>query len=156
LSYLDERGIVKRKSLFGDTQREASDKLREARQQQSHGIQPADDRLTLGKYLAGWLEHLAAPTLKAKTLASYRQLVDTYITPGLGHWQLTKLDPQVLRKFLTQKTSDLSSRTVQYTHAVLRKALADALRYGLIVRNVATLVKDTRAQPKPVEVLAPD
>ncbi len=156
-SYRDAKGLPRRKSLFGRTQKEVSDKLREARQQQAQGIQPTDDRLTLGKYLAGWLEHVAAPALKPKTLASYSQLVTKHITPSLGHLQLTKLDPQALRKFLTAKqASGLSGRTCQYIHGVLRKALADALRDGLIVRNIGTLVKAPRAQAKPVEVLAPD
>jgi integrase len=157
LSYRDERGVLKRKAFYGQTQREASDKLREARQQQSQGIQPTDDRLTYGKYLASWLEHTATPNLKPSTIASYRLLVDKHIRPSLGHLQLTKLDPPAIRRFLALKLeSGLSSRTVQYLHAIVRKSLSDGLRDGLIARNAAAIVKAPRAQSKPVEPLSPD
>ena len=34
----------------------------------------------------------------------------------------------------------LSPRTIQYTRAILRRALGQALKWGLVTRNVATLV----------------
>lgn len=157
MRYRDAQGISRRKSFFGETQREALGKLREARQQQAQGIAPVDERITFGKYLAQWLETVAAPRLKPKTLASYQHLAQKHISPGLGHVPLSKLDPATLRKFLTAKAeSGLSGRTCQYLHAVIRKALADALKDGLVMRNVAQLVTPPRAKSPKVEPLAPD
>jgi integrase len=156
LSYRDINGISRRKSFFGQTQREVIAKLAEARQQNAKGIQPTDDRLTFGKYLAGWLEHVAAPRLKPKTTASYRHLVKKHIGPGLGRVPLSKLDPATIRRFLTAKAeSGLSGRTCQYLHAVIRKSLNDALKDGLLARNAAQLVTPPRAKGSKVEPLTP-
>lgn len=157
MRYRDANGISRRKSFFGQTQREVISKLSEARQQNSKGIQPTDDRLTYGKYLAGWLENVAAPALKPSTLTSYEFLCRKHIVPGLGHLPMSKIDPQTLRRFLASKVdSGLSGRSAQYIHAIVRKSLSDALRDGLVVRNVASLVRAPRVQAKPVDPLTPD
>jgi len=49
----------------------------------------------------------------------------------------------------------LSPRTVQYLRAVLRRALGHALKWGLVRRNVATLVvppRSVRHEIKPFDV----
>ncbi len=156
-SYRDEKGLPKRKSLFGQTQAEAHKPLTTAKHSHGKGIQPTDDRITFAKYLAVWLETVAAPTLKPSTLTSYEFLCKKHIVPGLGHITLNKLGPQAIRSFLSQKIeSGLRGRSVQFLYAITRKSLADALRDGLVVRNAASLVKAPRAEAKPVEPLLPD
>jgi hypothetical protein len=41
----------------------------------------------------------------------------------------------------------LSARTAKYAHAVLRRALGQAERWGMVTRNVATLVEPPRGPP---------
>jgi integrase len=48
----------------------------------------------------------------------------------------------------------LSPRTVQYLRAVLRRALGQALKWGLVARNVATLVDPPRSVKTPVAPLS--
>ena len=75
----------------------------------------------------------------------------------LRHTTLNKLDPQAIRRFLSQKIeSGLSGRSVQFLHAIIRKSHADALIDGLVVRNVASLLTAPRAEAKTVEPLCPD
>jgi integrase len=50
----------------------------------------------------------------------------------------------------------LSARTAKYAHAVLRRALGQAERWGMVTRNVATLVEPPRAVRPEVRALAPD
>ena len=52
--------------------------------------------------------------------------------------------------------SGASARRVQMMHAVLRTALNQALRWGLVPRNVATLVDPPRAIREPVNPMSPD
>ena len=47
-----------------------------------------------------------------------------------------------------KRESGLSARTVQYLHAILRRALGQAERWGLVPRNIARLVSPPRV-PKP-------
>ncbi len=51
--------------------------------------------------------------------------------------------------------SGLSPATVQKIHAVLRKALAQAVRWSMIPRNVADAVKAPRPAPKEMRPLSP-
>jgi integrase len=156
-TYWDGEGIRQRKSIYADTRDEARQRLNEAQSQLAKGIAPVDERITFGRYLEQWLTTTAAPVLKPKTLQSYRHLVEKHIAPALGRQPLNSLTPQTLRAFLTAKReSGLSGRTVQYAHAVIRKALGDALKDGLVVRNVATLVKPPRAEGKEVHPLKPE
>jgi integrase len=156
IRYRDADGISRRKSYFGETQREALAKLTEARKQQAQGVAPIDQRITFGKYLTQWLETVAAPRLKPKSFASYQHLATKHLGPGLGHVPLFKLDPASIRKFLTAKAeSGLSGRTCQYLHAVIRKALGDALKDGSVARNAAQLVTPPRAKGSKVEPLTP-
>lgn len=50
----------------------------------------------------------------------------------------------------------LSPRTVQYLHAILRRSLRQALRWGLVTRNVATLVDAPRVRRPEIRPLTPD
>ena len=75
--------------------------------------------------------------------------------------QLAKLSPRDVQQLLNRKrASGLSPRTVQYLRAILRASLTQALKWGLVARNVATLVglpKVARHEPEvftPVEARA--
>lgn len=50
----------------------------------------------------------------------------------------------------------LSARTAKYAYAVLRRALGQAERWGMVTRNVATLVEPPRAVRPEVRALTPD
>jgi integrase len=52
--------------------------------------------------------------------------------------------------------SGLSSRTVNYIHVTLHKALKQAMNDGLIPRNVTDAVKAPRPLKKEVQALDPD
>jgi len=63
----------------------------------------------------------------------------------LGKTKLVKLTPEDVQRFLNQKANEgLSPRTVSYNRAVLRKALNQALKWGEVTRNAATLVARPR------------
>jgi integrase len=64
----------------------------------------------------------------------------------LDHHQLIKLSPYHVQAMLNEKlATSLSPRTVQYLRAVLRQALGQAVKWGQVPRNVATLVDPPRS-----------
>lgn len=113
-------------------------------------VEPSRDRV--GAYLLRWVDTLPAAGRKPSTVDSYRQYVTRYLvgTPvgdtalqSLGALQLDELFAAMLGR-------GLSARTVRYLHAIVGKALGDAERKGLVVRNVTRLAdpptsKATRA-----------
>jgi integrase len=64
--------------------------------------------------------------------------VGRYIVPAIGRVKLEKLTPaHVQHLYRELQDRRLSARTVQYTHAVLLRALKQAKRWGMVNRNVA-------------------
>lgn len=102
---------------------------------------------TVGPYLKQWLDKTVKPTVRPATHRSYSHLVTFHITPTLGAVRLQRLSPQQVQEFLNGKLADgLSPRTVQYILAVFRRALGQALKWGLVAKNVASLVDAPRVE----------
>jgi integrase len=109
---------------------------------------------TVATFLDRWLRDSAASTVRPSTLVSYRSLVAIHIKPGLGAICLSRIGPADIQRLINDRTaSGLSPRRVQYIHAVLRRALGQALRWGLVTRNVATLVDPPRVRRAEVQPL---
>ncbi len=103
-----------------------------------------------------WLDEVARPTLRVSTYDSYDDILRCHLTPGLGRIPLAKLAPADVQAFLNQKlASGLSPRRVVYIHAVLRRALGTAERWGLVSRNVAKLVDPPRVPRHEIAPLTP-
>src|SRR5258708_22169931 len=76
------------------------------------------------------------------SLARYRSHVTDSLAPALGRVRLAKLSPQAIQALYAAKLEEgYAPGTVRQMHAVLRRALGQAARLGLLPRNVATLGK---------------
>ena len=114
-------------------------------------------REKVGPFLRRWLDEVARPTLRASTYASYDDILVGHLIKGLGHIALAKLAPAEVQAFLNTKlASGLSPRRVQYIHAVLRRALGTAERWGTVTRNVAKLVEPPRVPRHEISPLTPE
>nr|WP_277628036.1 site-specific integrase [Arsenicicoccus dermatophilus] len=89
--------------------------------------------VTVGEYLRAWLDGHALE-VKPRTRAGYAQIINSYVVPRIGHLRLQDVRPATLsglyRTLLDEGGKGgrpLSPRTVEYTHAVLRKAFRDAV-----------------------------
>lgn len=80
-----------------------------------------------------------------------------HLRPGLGRRRLKELSVRDVQLLLNAKHSSGSSpRTVERIRAVLRQALGQAVRQGLITRNAAALARAPRMVRHPVVTLSPD
>lgn len=150
-------GKNRRKTFYGNTRQEVQEKLADALHTLNQGLPITTERLTVGHFIENWLEDSVKPSVRPNTYASYSQLARLYILPYMGRISLEKLSPQQLQFFLNKRVADgLSPRTVQYTHAVLRRALGQATKWGLVPRNVALLVDLPRMSAREIEPLSPE
>jgi integrase len=158
-------GRRKRKYFYGATRLDVAKKLNEALRDVQKGIPLADERQTTGDFLERWLTEVASQRLRPRTLRSYKQVVAAHIVPHLGRVPLARLTPQRVQKWLNDlqghdrpaaggddderddENHVLSARTAIYARAILRSALTQATRWGLVTRNVAALVEPPR-KPK--------
>lgn len=129
------------------TQREALGRLKAAHATLERTGTLVTKRQTVRQFLERWLEDVIKPRRAPRTYESYASEVRRNIGPALGHLQLDKLAPQDVQRFLNHlgkeggaKGQGLSPRTVAYNRAILRKALNQALKWGEVARNAATLV----------------
>jgi len=116
--------------------------LLEQRQAIQDGLTLTDGNSRYDKYLDRYLFEVAIPSLRPKTVDAYKWLIDSHIKPNLGHLALNKIKPEHLQSLYSRKQEEgLSKRTVQHMHAVIRVSLNQALKWGIIARNPATLVR---------------
>ena len=110
-----------------------------------------DDSVTVSAFLNQWLTEVVAPRRELATWRGYETNVRRHIVPTIGDVRLTKLTAAMVQRLLNDlRRQGLAPRTVQYVHATLRAALNVALRWGLIQRNVATLVEPVTVKRKEV------
>lgn len=143
---VDLNGKRKRWQGKSRTQAGALEKLRKARaERDTTGIVTAKN-LTVTQWLSHWLDAIVAPSVKPLTLKDYRQVCDNHLVPAIGAVRLDRLTPAHVRKLHADIVAARSLGTANKVHRVLRAALGDAERDGLIPRNVARLVETPAAK----------
>lgn len=79
--------------------------------------------------------------LRPRTQERYEQLIRLHISPHLGRVRLRQLHPAHVQVWLGDlQATKLSPRSVEQAHAVLRRMLSLAERWGLIDQNAARKV----------------
>jgi integrase len=114
-------------------------------------------KLSIRDFFDRWM-NATAPTLRAATVRRYRDLARLHIVSVIGHLRLAKLTlGDVQRLYADRLAAGLSPTSVRHLHSLLHRALADAVRWGLIVRNVTDVVDaPRRSTPEARTWSAPD
>ena len=102
-----------------------------------------------------WLPALdalvASGKLRPNTVASYRNQMNAYVIPNIGHVGLKNLSPDRLSILYGElavsgrrKTKDgaikgLAPTSIRLVHVTIHRMLRDAVKWGLVARNVADL-----------------
>lgn len=137
----DSRGRRMQWQGASKTQAGALAKLREARaNRDTLGTIPSKGK-PLADWLSTWLEDIVRPNVKPNTFHSYRVLATRHIIPTIGKVPLSKLTPGHVRELRKHCMGAASLATANAAHRVLKAALSDAEREGLVPRNVAKLVQ---------------
>jgi integrase len=145
-----------RRTVYGRSPTEVEQKLVELRRKEDQGVATPPPGLTLAKYLEEWVTQVAAPRVRASTLAAYRYQIDRFLVPDLGSKRVGRLTARDVRSYLELlRRRGVGARTIQYVHATLRAALEDAVREEILSKNVAKLVRAPRppkAEHEPLNV----
>ena len=132
------------------TRREAQRWLVEALKAKQDGLPAATPKITVAEYIDHWFNDVAISNLRPKTIQSYECIIRLHIKPILGKIRLTQLRPDHIQNLYSEKLrSGLSPRRVEFIHAVLHRALKQAVRWQLIPRNPADLVDPPRPKREP-------
>jgi integrase len=108
--------------------------------------------MTVGTFLTRWLEDSARPTIKELTYDSYEVSIRVHINPHIGSVKLAKLSPAHVQGMYAAMERDGKSGHVRLLcHAVLRRALKQAVRWQLVPRNVCDAVDPPKAPKREIQ-----
>ena len=135
--------------------RDAQTRLNEMLSERDRGRSIDSSKQTLNQYLDRWLDLCAKPRLRAKSFQDYEGLLRRYVRPRLGSKALATVSAMDIQALYHEMlVRGLSPRSIRYTHAVLRSALKQAVRWRLILENPAEFVDLPRQERRPVTVLS--
>jgi integrase len=145
------------------TKRECQAALNEAIMAVQTGSYVEASRRTVRSFLLDeWLPD-REPRLRPTTYANYQTQIRTHVLPALGSVELQRLSPAQLNNFYRallaggrRDGQGLAPKTVRNIHAILHRALKDAVRWGCVVRNAADAVEPPRGRSPEMRVWTPE
>jgi integrase len=149
-------GRPDRRAVYGKTRAECQSKLDELRRRAANNLlaEAAIERESLAVYLTRWLE-ITRSSVRPRTHHTYGWIVRLHLVPGLGCHRLTALKPDHVQRFYVDRlAAGLSPRSVHHCHAVLHRALEQAVRWGYVPRNVCDIVDPPRVPSR--ELVTPN
>jgi len=155
-----ERGNPKRRVVYGRTRAAVVAKLDALKGELSAtGTIVAPSSMTVAQFLERWVESRALRARRS-TVDNYRTIVAHYIAPAIGERKLQKLEAVHVQTMLAELAArrvvianqrtrreaerTVSARMVRYVHLILRMALGDAVKWGVLRRNSAALLEPPR------------
>lgn len=145
VGYDPATGNPKRRTVYGRTRLEVAEKLARLLAEKQQGLLGNPTKETLEQYLHRWLETVQRPRARPNTLAQYETLIRRHIVPTLGRLRVDRVTPAHLQQLYSDKlAAALSPSTVRTIHAILHKALGQAVKWGLLPRNPADAVERPR------------
>jgi integrase len=136
------------------TRGQAEAALADALARHAHGIALDPAKLTVDQYLDRWLAHIRT-SLRARTVARYTALLRDHVRPHVGARPLKQLTPLEVQAIYDRlaisgrrdgKPGGLAPQHILAVHRCLHRALAQAVTWRLLARNVAI---DTTPPPRP-------
>ena len=144
LGYRD--GKPHRKYVTRRTRAEVAGEIRALIEAQRQGQVITTGGMTVAEWLAMYLEQVARPKVRPRTLDRYTSDINGHIVPAIGRYRLDKLRPAHLVALYNAKAAEgLAGASLRHMHAVIRRALNVAVRWQLIAVNPATLVDAPKA-----------
>lgn len=171
ITWTDPDGTQHKRTVTGRTADEARAKLDDLRRDLRIGtLAPAGAALTVGDYLAGWVQRDRI-RVRPATWRGRESHVRVYLIPSLGRIALARLSAadveRAMSSFLAsgrpdrpakrtrgrQNVGGVSAQTVRHIRTTLRRALADAVRDGLAGRNAAAESRPPYLPHRPITYL---
>jgi len=150
---------------FKGSRREAQAELVRLFAQVNDGGHVEPSKLTIGDHVrARVAQWKPAGTISIKTAERYEELIEYQLIPFLGTKLLQKLRSQDLEawhstlriKGRKDGAGGVSNCTIGHVHKILSKALREGVRYGLMLKNVATEEAAPRVLSDEMRILSPE
>src|SRR5918993_1471628 len=146
------------------TRAQAEAALADALARRSHGIALDPAKLTVDQYLDRWLAHIRI-SLRTRTVARYTALLRDHVRPHVGARPLKQLSPLEIQAVYDRlavggrrdgKPGGLAPQHILAVHRCLHRALAQAVTWRLLARNIATHATPPPRPHRKVVALGPE
>jgi integrase len=146
----------KRKSIYGKTRQEVARRLAQVIRDRDQGLPVVDERRLLKDYLEWWLDSVKHQ-IRSTSWIRAKHAVVLHIIPELGNIPIVRVSAHQVQSLYTKWLEDgLAPSTVRRMHAVFHRAMEDAVRLGVIQRNIVDLAQAPRINQSKMRVLSPD
>jgi integrase len=136
-----------------ETKTQAREVVNQVRQQLKDGTEAFENKDTLDAYLDVWLE---AHEVSTRTIEDYASLLKHHVRPHLGKKKLGSIKPLDVQQVVNgMAAKNLSPRTIRYTITVLRNALQQAVRWGVLLKNPAEDLQLPKQMRREMKCLTP-
>jgi hypothetical protein len=134
-------------SFFG-TKRQAQIECARLISEMQRGSYLEPSKTTVAQFLDRWLADVKA-RVSPRTYERYEQICHKNIIPLLGAVSLARLRPEQISEAYAKGLATgrrrgdggLSPRTVRQMHAIVKSALAQAVKWDILARNPAAVVR---------------
>ncbi|HUY32076.1 MAG TPA: site-specific integrase [Pirellulales bacterium] len=143
-----------RKVVYGATKGDVQAQLGKLQNQKLDGTLANCEKLTVAMFLDRWLQDAARPTIRSGTYANYKNAVENHIGPKIGGVKLDKLTPaHVQGLYAAMEREKDSAHTRKLVHAVMHRAFKQAVKWGMVPRNVCDAVDPPRVVRREIDPL---
>jgi integrase len=151
-------------ATFRGGKRDAEKELRRLLTTVDTGSHAEPNRLTVGQWLTEWLATVQQ-SVAPRTHQRYAQIVEHHLSPKLGGLPLDKLSPRHVQQAHTFWLIDdrrdgrpgvLRAASRRYNHIVLRAALQNAVKLGLISKNPCDALQLPKPEHTEMSTLTPE
>lgn len=128
-----------RRSVTRPTLRELRPAFRDLQRRVEGGVTEED--VTVEAWMTLWLDTIAARRVRPRTLATYRGYVRTWVVPYLGRHRLSRLRAAHIEALYdAMAEAGRTDATRRQVHAIIKRALTDAVQRERLARNPADVV----------------
>ena len=158
----DKNGNPKRHAVYGKTVAEVREKMVKIQHEMNTGIYIEPNRMNISEWMDIWLEEYKKSSVRPSTFVSYEMNTRRHIKPHIGKLLLKDLRPDHIQKMYNtllksgheDGISGLSPKTIRNIHNALHEALQQAMRNGIVMRNVSEAVTLPRRSKPQMRVLS--
>ena len=145
----DKHGKKRYKWIHGfESEKIAERALTDMLHKRDTGMWTDPTKITVEQYLEKWLEDYCLYRLGPQTYQGYKNIINGHLAPKLGSILLINLQPMHVQSYYSEQLKKgrldgkggLSPTTVKQHHAVIHKALRQAVKWQLVPRNIADAV----------------
>ena len=158
IKHRDSDGKAVYGSVYGKTYTIVKEKLKETNNNQSEFLK--GNKMTFGEALFLWLENNKIKQ-KTQTYSKYLQLINTQISPSIGHIKLSKINYVIINQFVSERTNSgnlntkeaLSPAYVQTICFIIESTIRFCVENNLCLPILGKIVRPTK-QRKDIKILS--